>query len=225
MRCNKALLILAAAFVGFAGSSASAQDTLAGWTFESSLPTTSGPHTAELGLFALTSGASSNAGGTFSNPAGNGSAESFSSNGWNAGEYYQFQTSSVGYESLLVSYGQAGSSTGPRDFTFLYSADGTSFTQLGAIYDGPDTDFTSATFQEANVLSFDLSSITSLHNADSVFFRVAVSGTTSENGGTIASTGTFRIDDFIVQASAVPEPGSLGVLSLCAVALLRRRRA
>ena len=206
-------------------ATAAQADILAQWTFETSIPTTSGPHTAEGGVFAGSSVASSNSGGTFSNPAGNGSTESFSSNGWDAGEYYQFQTSSSGFESLTVSYGQATSSTGPGDFDFFYSTNGTSFTQFGSTYDGPTLDFSTTTFRPENVLSWDLSAISGLDNASTVFFRVAVNGTLAENGGTTASTGTFRIDDFTVNATAIPEPASMALLGLSGLVLLRRRRA
>jgi hypothetical protein len=52
-----------------------------------------------------------------------------------------------------------------------------------------------------------------------------VNGTTSEGGGTIGSAGSFRVDDFTVNASAVPEPASLALLGLGGLALLRRRRS
>jgi hypothetical protein len=214
-----------AAVAGLGLTAAANADILAQWTFESSIPTTSGPHVAEGGIFAASSVASSNSGGTFSNPVGNGSLESFSSNGWNEGEFFEFQTSSTGYENLTISYGQSGSSTGPGFFDFFYSADGTTFTQFGSSYDGPDLDFSSSTFRPENVLSWDLSSISALDNDSSVFFRVAVNGTTSEGGGTIGSAGSFRVDDFTVNASAVPEPASLALLGLGGLALLRRRRS
>ena len=80
---------------------AQAQVTLAKWTFETSIPTTGGPLTPEQG----SGSATSNTGGTFSNPAGWGSAESWSSNGWDVGEYFQFSASTtfikIGFELRL----------------------------------------------------------------------------------------------------------------------------
>ncbi len=222
MRSIKIAALAAVASLGLVATARA--DLLALWTFETSVPTTSGPHTAESGIFAASSVASSNSGGTFSNPAGNGSNESFSSNGWDPGEYYQFQTNSTGFENITVSYGQATSATGPGFFDFFYSTDGTTYIQFGSTYDGPDLDFSSTTFRPENVLSFDLTSITALDNDASIFFRVAVNGTTAENGGTTASTGTFRIDDFAVNATAVPEPASLALAGLGGLFLLRRRR-
>ncbi len=78
--------VLAIAALATIAGSATAATTLAQWTFETSLPLTSGPHAAEGGVNA---GPSSPASGfhtsgatAYSNPVGNGSAESFSSNNW-----------------------------------------------------------------------------------------------------------------------------------------------
>jgi hypothetical protein len=207
-------------------------DILSTWTFQTTPPTTSGPHTADSGLFAASSFASTNSGGAISSPAGNGSSNSFSSNGWAAGEYYQFTTNTVGFDAITVSYAQATSNTGPRDFQFQFSTDGTNFTNFGAGYIGPTADFSSTLFRPENVLSFDLSGITELNNSSLSVFRIAVVGSASENNGIIASGGTFRVDDFTVNGtsiSAVPEPTSLALLSVAGFAGLavsyRRRKA
>lgn len=213
-------------------SQSSFGDILSSWTFQTTPPTTSGPHTADSGFFAASSFASTNSGGTISSPAGNGSSNSFSSNGWNAGEYYQFSTNTVGFDAITVSYAQAASGTGPRDFQFQFSTDGTNFTNFGAGYVGPTADFNATTPNSANVLSFDLSSITALNNSSLSVFRVAVVGSASENNGTIAAGGTFRVDDFTVNGisiTAVPEPTSIALLSVAGFAGLaasyRRRKA
>src|SRR5690349_21798851 len=72
---------------------------IADWTFETSVPTTAGPYVAEGGVNAATSFASGlHAGASvYSNPAGAGSAESFSSTAWAIGDYYQFTSSTIGY--------------------------------------------------------------------------------------------------------------------------------
>ncbi len=213
-------------------SQSSFGDILSSWTFQTTRPTTSGPHAAESGLFAASSFASTNSGGTISSPAGNGNSNSFSSNGWNAGEYYQFTTNTVGFDAITVSYAQATSGTGPRDFQFQFSTDGTNFTNFGAGYVGPTTDFNLTLPNSANVLSFDLSGITELNNSSLSVFRIAVVGSASENNGTIAAGGTFRVDDFFVNGtsiSAVPEPTSIALLSVAGIAGLatshRRRKA
>ncbi len=201
-------------------------DIVANWTFETSVPTTSGPHAAEFSANAGSSFASTNSGGTISNPAGNGSNESFSSNGWADTEYYQFLTATTGFNGILVSYAQAASSTGPANFQFQYTTDGLAYTNFGSVYAGPTSDFTT-TANPLNVLNYDLTSISGLNNNPNAGFRIAVSGNTAENGSPIGSTGSFRVDDFLVQTSAVPEPTSLLLLSCSVVAITmasRRKR-
>ncbi len=126
--------VVCVAAVAACAASASAQVMLAEWTFEVSLPTTAGPHGAEGGLNA---GAGSPAlgfhtdpGVVYSNPAGNGSPESFSSNFWSIGDHYEFRTSTTGYESITIGWDQTRSSTGPGTFDLQWSTDGVNFTTL-----------------------------------------------------------------------------------------------
>jgi len=202
---------------------------LAGWTFETSLPASAGPHTAESGVFAgssVATGLHASASTVYSNPVGNGSLESFSSNFWAVGDYYQFASSSTGYEDITISFDQVGSSTGPRDFQFSYSTNGTTFTDFGSAYavlaNSTPNNWSAGTPVLTTTFSFDLSSVTGLDNAATIYFRLTQTTTTSIGGGTVATGGTNRVDNFII--NGVPEPttallGALGVLGL-----LRRRR-
>ncbi len=225
MKIATRFFVAAIALAAFVSPVSGLADELANWTFETSLPTTGGPHVAESGFFSASSFATSNSGGTFSNPAGNGTPESFSSNGWDDTEYYQFLSSTVGFEDITISFAQAASNTGPGDFQFQYSTDGVNYTNFGSVYAGPTPDFNGGTFNPANVLTFDLSSVTALSNQSSVGFRIAVSGTRSENNGTIASGGTFRVDDFVINGvSQIPEPSSLTLLGIGVAGLVLNRR-
>lgn len=188
-----------------------ALETLAKWTFEVSVPTGAGPHAAEVGS-GNASGFHASAATVFSNPVGNGSAESFSANTWAIGDYWQFQTSASGFKDISLSWDQTSSSTGPRDFGLYYSTDGSAFTQFGADYivlvnGAPNTAWSSGTTQNAFAFLRDLSSVTGLNNAATIYFRLLVETTTSANQttpGTIASGGTSRIDNFTISANRIP---------------------
>lgn len=197
------------------------QITLASWTFETSIPTTGGPLSPEVGSGTATS----NTSGTFSNPVGNGSFESWSSNGWNADEYFQFQVATTGNTGISVTFDQTGSNTGPRDFAFQYSTDGSTFTTF-ANYSLTNDGWSSGTANPISTRTYDLSSIVALNNDDSVFFRLTQVGTTAITGGTVATTGTGRVDNFTV--TAIPEPSTvaaiLGALVLAGVVVARRRK-
>jgi hypothetical protein len=201
---------------------AQAQVTIAQWTFETSIPDTGGPLSPEVGSGIATS----NTGGTFSNPAGWGSTESWSSTGWNVGEYFQFQISTVGLQGLQVYFQQTGSNTGPANWNLQYSIDGLSFTTFGSYAitnDGWNTTLTPA----ASEKSFDLTAVGVVNDAATVFIRMTVADTVSINGGTVAGTGTARIDN--VTFTAVPEPSTYaaiaGVLALGLAFWHRRRKA
>lgn len=206
---------------------------LATWSFETSIPANAGPHAPEVG----TGEASFIAGGAtanvFSNPAGNGSLESFSSNGWDAGEGFQFRTSTVGFDSINIAWDQTGSNTGPRDFIVQHSDDGITFTNFGSVYalPSPAVGWSTTVPNALGNTSFtaDFSSIAALNNAPTAFFRLIQQGTVSINAGIVASGGTGRVDNFVVNgtAIAVPEPTSMaliGVVGVTGLAVRYRRK-
>ena len=193
---------------------------IAHWTFETSVPTTAGPHAAEAGDNAgagsPASGFHAGAATVYSNPAGNGSAESFSSNTWATGDYYQFQTSTVGYSLIAIEWCQVRSSTGPADFTLEGSTDGSTFSSLLANYTVLSSpSWSSGTPQPTTCFSA-VAAPASFDNQAAVYFRLTSNETPSNAGG------TNRVDD--VKIITIPEPTSLGLLAFGAVVALRRRR-
>lgn len=205
---------LASSIILVYGSSAyAAIETLANWTFETSVPTTSGPHAAELGLNAGSgspaNGFHASASVVYSNPVGNGSTESFSSTFWAIGDYYQFQTNTVGFENITISWDQTRSSTGPANFLVQYSTDGSVFTNIPALlvpaYTVPVVTWSSTTPEAAATSSFsrDLSTISALNNDGSIFLRLTAA---SAPGGT---AGTNRVDNFVIKGAAISTNGAV----------------
>lgn len=217
-------LLAVAALSAISLSSLEAQ-TLAKWTFETSIPTTAGPLNPEIGAG---SALGFHAGvATYSNPAGNGSAESFSANSWAVGDYFQFSLSTAGYAGIGLSFDQTSSNTGPRDYDLQYSTDGINFTafvsyQVLANGASPNASWNGTTYQSAYTFNYDLSAITAIDNAANVYFRLANTSTVAANGGVVAAAGANRVDNFTV--SVVPEPASATLLGLGFAALLIRRR-
>ena len=204
-----------------------AQTTIAKWTFETSAPTTPGSFTPEIGL-GLASGFHAGA-STYSSPAGNGSAHSFSSNTWAIGDYYQFQVSTSGLSNINVSWDQISSGTGPKDFSLLYSTDGTNFSTAISSYTvlvnaTPNT-WSSATPISTSSYTFDFSGLTAINNQAAVYFRLRDFDAISANGGTVAAGGTDRVDNFSV--TVIPEPSTYALLAGVATfaIVLRRRNA
>jgi hypothetical protein len=187
-------------------------DLVAAWTFETSVPATAGPHAAEGGVNAATSFASgfhSNAAAVYSNPAGNGSAESFSSNTWTAGDYYQFTTSTLNYHTITFGWDQTRSSTGPDSFK-VEANFGSGFVNILSPYTVGTLTWSSGTPQPGSVFA-PISLGTAAAGQPSITVRL-----TSLVGG--AAAGTNRIDNVMISGTAVPEPGAVffGVL-VCGV--------
>ena len=231
--CHRLLGFVATAILMVAMASvANASIELAKWTFETSVPTTAGPFTAEAGVNAATSsalGLHADAATAYSNPVGNGSSESFSSTRWAIGDYYQFSTSSLGYENIRLAWSQGSSNEGPREFNLLYDF-GSGFTLFGSLTvianASPNPVWSSGTHQALYDLSFDLSAITGLDNQSSIVFRLVDKSTVSANGGTVTTSGTNRVDDFTISAdaigtAAVPETSALLMwATLCGTVLV-----
>lgn len=170
--------------------------TLAAFTFETSKPTTAGPHAAEDGNGNATAYHADGA-TAYTNPVGNGSSESFSADTWTVGDYFQFTTSTSGYDSILLIFDQTGSNTGPKNFKLSYSTDGSSFTDIsGGSYSLTSSpSWSSSTFYSVHRKFFNLSSITAINNQPILYIRMVQEDTVSIAGGTVAPGGTNRIDN------------------------------
>lgn len=207
----------AATIAVLALSSGAFASTIATWTFETSIPVTAGPHAAEVGTGSAL-GSHSNAGVVYSNPSGNGSVESFSSNFWTTGDYYQFSASSTSLSNIGISWDENRSSTGPDGFEVQYSTGGPYVaipTNPGYTIPGGIA-WTSGTPDVTGTTSFkrNLASIAALNNAATIAFRLVQ---TSATGGT---AGTNRVDNFRISAGEVPEPSTLVFGCLIGLALV-----
>jgi len=214
--------------------------TISQWTFESpNTPadvanSTTGPNVAADGGNGTASGFHSSAASDWSTPTGNGSANSFSVNSWGVNDYFQFQLSTVGFNSIAVSFDQTSSSTGPGLFNFQYGTDGSSFVTFATGYSISEDSgsWSSSTRNSLDTLSFDLSGVTVLADAASVYFRIVDDSATSAGGGTVGGSGSDRIDNFTVSGTtklvaAVPEtlPSSFAAMIFLGLVFVSRRVA
>lgn len=202
---------LAGMFLVASGSLVHA-NTLAAWDFETNTPAdltnnANGPAvSAETGTGTF-QGAHASASSDWSTPAGPASANSYSGNTWAAGDYFQFSTTSTGFQNLLVSFDATGSSTGPRDFKIAYSTDGSTFTDFNnySLISGVTWSSSSSYVNPVGAhFSFDFSTISALNDAPNAYFRLIEVGTISISNGTVGTAGTSRVDNISVTADALP---------------------
>ena len=152
--------------------------------------------------FATVGGAASGANAFTSNATAGNAITMANSSGTNT-RYYQFQlggaslSSYTGYK--VYAQGQR-SATGATTATLAYSTDGTTFTNFGTTQSPGNGSFAE--------LQYDVSAITAINSQSNVYFRILVSGA--------SATGTFRMDNFQVQATLVAggTPTKLAISSI-----------
>ena len=132
----------------------------------------------------------------------------------NNGRNITFNVSTLGFANIIVSFATQGTSTGFNSNQFQYSLDGNTFVNFGAL-------FTPASAFGSAPLVFSLTNIEGLNDNPNAAFRIVFNGATS-------STGTNRLDNFVVEGtpSGVPEPASAILLlsGLSGVYGVRKRR-
>ncbi|MBS1705347.1 MAG: PEP-CTERM sorting domain-containing protein [Armatimonadetes bacterium] len=147
----------------------------------------------------------------------------------------QFNVSTVGFANVIISFDRRHSASASRWVELQYSTNGTTFTGFQD-YEIPGTNVAMV-----NNATADLSAVAGVANNPNFAFRiVAVFGTVGAVGGTTyatvgnttsgaggsnyATSGTIRYDMVTVNGQAVPEPATMAVLAIGAVAAMRRRK-
>lgn len=231
--CFAAAIVAAAIGIVTSGQTAHAA-IIAQWTVEGTTTpadlanSTTGPTVAAATGVGSLGGVHLSAVTDWTTPVGPASENAYSVNTWTTGDYFQFSSTTAGFENIKVSFDATGSGTGPRDFKIAYSTDGINFTDFGN-YSLINASWSSAPAfinPAAAHFEFDLSAITALDSIPLATFRLIQVGTVSINDGSIAAAGSSRIDNATISGDAVvPEPATLALagIALCGVAMVRRR--
>ncbi|MCU0794435.1 MAG: PEP-CTERM sorting domain-containing protein [Akkermansiaceae bacterium] len=126
----------------------------------------------------------------------------------NNGATIVIQVDLTGLENPILSFASQRTGTGFNSNQVAYSTTGSSYTDFGSAYN-PGTSFGST------IYSFDFSTIDALDGVATAYFRITLTGATS-------NAGNNRIDN--IQINAVPEPGFALLGSLGILGIFRRRR-
>lgn len=169
---------------------------------------------------------------SYTSPAGNGSAYSFSSNYWRAGNFYEISFSNAGFSNTVLSWDQTRSQTGPATSTLLMSTDGgANWTTLISSYSviinaaapsGAGA-WNSTTYNAAYTTTLALGAAADGQSSVIIRFQALVDAITPSTG-LFSSGGTNRIDNVFVNGTAVPAPGALALLGVAGLVGSRRRR-
>ena len=204
-------------------------DVIADWTFQTSASTNNiigaglTPGATQSGVLAdigtgTASASHASSATVWSIPAGNGSLNSWSANTWAIADYFQFSLSTASYSDISVSFDMFRSGTGPTNWTFQFSTDGSTFSTFSSFSITNAPSINSSTYNPSFTYSFDLSAIDTLENNSTVAFRLVAASAPS------GTSGTARVDNFSV--TTVPEPSTLALAAFGGVAALlafRRR--
>jgi len=224
-------ICIASCLVATAFTASANADLIAGWTIPSALTGTLTAATYTVGAAntgnqtagSSLSGTHALATSVWSSPSGNGSSNSFSSNGWKTDDYYQVAVNVSGYENITFSYDQTRSSTGPATFSLEMSVNFGAFTtvlsnyavvQAGLAGSGTTT-WNPTTYQAGFTMNSGV--MTSAANSSTVIFRIKDSAVTG------ATTGTGRVDNLFVSGTLLPAPGAVALVGLAGLVARRRR--
>ena len=189
--------LICAVLIFMAASQSARADELAVWNFNDSnlnVDRGSGTLTSNINVVNLlfASGTTTNA--RQGDIAGQALSLQGGSSVANNGRNITFSVSTVGFSNIVVSFATQGTSTGFNSNQFQYSLDGINFIDFGSPY------VPATTFGAVPVV-FSLAAIAGLDNNPNAAFRIVFNGATS-------STGTNRIDNFVVEGTnaTIPEP-------------------
>ena len=190
-------------------------DVLSRWSFESTTVSNTGTtpnfgstspaaNIGDLTTNSLFRAVHSSSSTVWTNAVGNNSSKSISATNWSVNDYYQFRISTKYYTGIKLTVEQTSSGTGPKDFKLQWSPDGTSYTDVSSYtipYYVPTNSvyaWSSTSYQTQSAISFDLSSINTVENDTSVYFRLVNTSTNAVLGGTVQTGGTSRIDNISI---------------------------
>jgi len=177
----------------------SAPTVIVGWNFEDS------NNTADDGLPINSSKTiTTNSTGTVNYASGSGGSGTYaiSNSGWDSGngtKAWQIEFSTLGYNTITVSSKQKSSGTGPKEFKLQYKTTGSTWIDI------PSSNITVANDSYVSGVLTNFALPTDVANQPSVFLRWVMRSNLQVSSGNVASGGTSRIDDIVINGKIIPQ--------------------
>jgi len=219
--------VISTALLAFSLFCTAHANTIADWGFQKYYQTNSVTGTNSSALQpdsgppgSLAWGHHASASSAFSTVAGNGSSNALTANHWGFGDYFEFETSTMGFTNILVSFDQCRSDSGPTNWDFEYSVNGSLFTSALAYSVTNSPAWSASTYRPAYTFSVVLAAITELSESENVYFRLVANSTPG------SVLGASRVDNFSVfgTPAPAPEPSTFVLIGAGACLLLFARR-
>jgi hypothetical protein len=200
MKTNLQNLLAAIFLLVLTTSSLSAQtEVLAGWSFG-----TSGSNSpiADLGNsnnLAIQNISITGVPGAFTYPAGS-PGSSISISNWTSTDekYWKIIVNTIGYQNLTISSKQQSSNTGPRDFQVQVSLDGAVWQVLDGGTVEVANNFIDGVLERVSIPG-------EFSNKALIHIRWLNTSDVSVNGGIVATAGTSRIDEILIEGEVKAE--------------------
>ena len=171
---------------------------LVGWNFEDSNTT------ADDGLpVNAAKTITTTATGTVAYSGGSGSGNAISYTGWDGGngtKAWQIEFSTLGYKTITLSSKQKSSNSGPKEFKVQYKTTGSTW------IDVPSSNITVANDAFALGVLSNIALPEDAENQPTVSLRWVMRSNLQVSSGNVASGGTSRIDDIVVNGKLISVP-------------------
>lgn len=129
------------------------------------------------------------------------------------GKSFMFQLNTSLFEDITLTFAERVTSTGPQNVAVSISSDGVTWSPVAS------ADYATTRNATYALRTVDLTAVNAIENSASTWVRLTFTGF-----GPTSTTGNIRMDNIKFDGTLIPTPGSLALLGMGVLAVVRRRR-